>query len=92
MPAIVGPRLDGGEFAGTRDSDGGVLDGDGTADPQDIDDAALSAGGYLCAAGVDLSTGAGWSAAIHAYNHSGEYVGSVRALAEGYAAGGAGRR
>ncbi|MCL2091211.1 MAG: lytic transglycosylase domain-containing protein [Micrococcales bacterium] len=61
-------------------------DGDGSADPNDIDDAALAAGRYLCAAGGDLTTGAGWAAAVHAYNHSDAYVAQVRALAVGYAA------
>lgn len=61
-------------------------DGDGVADPNDIDDAALAAGRYLCAAGGDLTTGAGWSRAVRAYNHSDAYVAQVRALADGYAA------
>lgn len=60
-------------------------DRDGSADPQDIDDAALAAGRYLCAAG-DLSTGEGWTAAVLSYNHSREYVDTVaaasRAIAE----------
>ncbi|MCG2620349.1 lytic murein transglycosylase [Arthrobacter sp. I2-34] len=60
--------------------------GDGIADPQNIDDAALAAGRYLCAAGGDLSSGAGWSAAVYAYNHSGEYLQSVLAQANEYAA------
>lgn len=60
-------------------------DGDGIADPQDIDDAALAAGRYLCAAGTDLRTGSGWTRAIHAYNHSDEYVAAVFATAAGYA-------
>ncbi len=62
--------------------------GDGIADPQNMDDAALAAGHYLCAAGGDLSSGAGWSAAIYAYNHSGEYVQLVLAQANEYAAKG----
>ena len=45
-------------------------DGDGTADPQDLDDAAAAAAAYLCGAGQDLTTGPGWSAAVYAYNHS----------------------
>ena len=61
-------------------------DGDGVADPNDIDDAALAAGRYLCAAGGNLTTGAGWSRAVQAYNHSDAYVAQVRALADGYAA------
>ena len=48
-------------------------DGDGVADPQDLDDAALSAAAYLCATG-DLSTPVGWTDAVFSYNHSGDYV------------------
>lgn len=59
--------------------------GDGIADPQNIDDAALAAGRYLCAAGGDLSSGGGWSAAVYAYNHSGDYLQSVLAQANEYA-------
>ncbi|MFI8977401.1 lytic transglycosylase domain-containing protein [Nocardia asteroides] len=53
--------------------------------PDNIDDAALAAARYLCASGGDLSTGAGWKAAIFAYNHSDAYVAQVRAAAMGYA-------
>jgi membrane-bound lytic murein transglycosylase B len=38
-------------------------DGDGAADPNDIDDAAYTAARYLCADGNDLASSAGWSAA-----------------------------
>ncbi len=34
-------------------------DGDGVADPQDIDDAAYAAARYLCASGADLAHGPG---------------------------------
>ena len=61
-------------------------DSDGSADPYDIDDASLAAGRYLCASGRDLSTASGWSAAIFSYNHSDDYVRSVYAAAESYAA------
>lgn len=60
-------------------------DGDGVADPQDIDDAALAAARYLCASGADLRTGAGWSAAVHSYNHSDAYVAAVLAAATHHA-------
>lgn len=60
-------------------------DGDGVADPQDVDDAALAAGRYLCASGADLRTGAGWNAAIHSYNHSDAYVAAVLAAATRHA-------
>ncbi|WP_253943843.1 lytic transglycosylase domain-containing protein [Nocardioides marmotae] len=60
-------------------------DGDGTADPNDVDDAALAAVGYLCADRHDLTTGAGWSAAVFSYNHAQEYVVAVHAAATSYA-------
>jgi len=59
--------------------------GDGVADPQNIDDAALAAGHYLCAGGKDLATGAGWWQAILSYNNSVAYVQSVFTAADGYA-------
>lgn len=61
-------------------------DGDGAADPQDIDDAALAAARYLCAGSRDLSTGDGWWAAVLSYNHSDEYAAAVLATADRYAA------
>jgi membrane-bound lytic murein transglycosylase B len=60
-------------------------DGDGTADPQDIDDAALAAGRYLCHDSRDLSTGSGWWAAVLSYNNSTEYAQRVFELANRYA-------
>ena len=60
-------------------------DGDGTADPQDLDDAAAAAAAYLCGTGQDLTTGPGWSAAVYAYNHSATYVQSVYLAATTYA-------
>ena len=65
-------------------------DADGVADPQDLDDAALAAGRYLCAGGRDLGTGAGWQAAVFSYNHSDVYVADVLTRANGYAAATAG--
>lgn len=59
--------------------------GDGTADPNQIDDAALAAGRYLCAAG-DLSTPDAWRRAIFSFNHSDAYVADIAALANRYAA------
>ncbi|MVU76956.1 murein transglycosylase [Nocardia sp. ET3-3] len=52
--------------------------------PDNIDDAALAAGRYLCASGGDLSTPSGWRRAILAYNHSTTYVDQVRTAATGY--------
>lgn len=60
-------------------------DGDGAADPLDLDDAALAAARYLCAGGRDLRTGAGWSDGVLSYNNSGEYLDAVRASATSYA-------
>lgn len=50
--------------------------GDGVADPQHIDDAALSAARYLCAAG-DLSDPDRWWQAVLSYNRSEQYARSV---------------
>lgn len=60
--------------------------GDGKADPDQIDDAVMSAANYLCVAGGDLSTGSGWTTAVYAYNHDNDYVNSVRQDANDYAA------
>ncbi len=59
--------------------------GDGRANPNQIDDAALATGRYLCASGP-LTTPAGWRAAVYSYNHSDAYVDSVAGAANGYAA------
>lgn len=59
-------------------------DGDGLADPNNYRDAALAASDYLCAAGGDLGTPAGLRRAIHAYNHSDEYVDAVVGQANAY--------
>ncbi|MXM63937.1 hypothetical protein GR925_10875 [Streptomyces sp. HUCO-GS316] len=53
--------------------------GDGRADPDNVFDAALAAGRYLCAAGRDLSDPAGLDRAILGYNHSEAYLRTVRA-------------
>lgn len=60
---------------------------DGVADPDNIDDAALSAAGYLCWRGKDLSTAHGWMEALRAYNFSDQYARTVRDWATAYAAG-----
>ena len=60
-------------------------DGDGKADPFDIDDAAASAAKYLCKAGGDLSNEAGQRNAVYSYNRSTAYVDNVMALAAVYA-------
>lgn len=68
-------------WAGWR-SDG---DGDGIADPQDIDDAAIAAARYLCAGGRNMATGEGWLGAVLSYNESVEYVQNVYTWSQGYA-------
>lgn len=60
--------------------------GDGKADPLNIDDAALTAASYLCAQGRDLTTADGWADAVYSYNQSDSYVGHVRDRATAYAA------
>ncbi len=59
-------------------------DGDGTADPNDLDDAALAAARYLCQSG-DLLAGDNWSRSIFSYNHSLDYVLNVYTAADSYA-------
>lgn len=111
---ILGPALDGGEFAAIRSTPqsrewhgdatwehavgplqflastwsrwGADGDGDGTADPRDLDDAALAAGRYLCADAHDLASDSGWTRAVHSYNHDMTYVGNVASAANTYAA------
>ncbi len=60
---------------------------DGVVSPDNFDDAALSAAGYLCFRGKDLSTPRGWMNALRAYNHSDLYARTVRDWAAAYAAG-----
>jgi hypothetical protein len=61
--------------------------GDGKADIFNIDDAALAAARYLCAAGGDLTEPAGQSRAVLAYNHLTSYRDEVLALADAYRRG-----
>lgn len=60
-------------------------EGKGYADPQNIDDAAMTAGRYLCADGRDLSKGSDWLNAIMSYNNAVWYVQEVYAGAQAYA-------
>jgi len=53
-------------------------DGDGRYDPQDLDDAAVATGGYLCSYGRHNNWEV-WKAAVFGYNHSAHYVASVKA-------------
>lgn len=61
--------------------------GDGARDPQQIDDAALTAARYLCAVGVDLSSSEGWIAAVSAYNDTVDYNHRVAEATSAYRAG-----
>lgn len=63
---------------------GADASGDGLADPDQIDDAALTAARYLCAGGT-VTTVAGWRAAVFSYNHLDSYVDAVAASANDYA-------
>ena len=60
---------------------------DGVVSPDDIDDAALSAAGYLCWRGKDLAKPRGWMDALRAYNLSDQYARTVRDWATAYADG-----
>ena len=71
----------------TSASVGADADGDGVANPQDVDDAALSSARYLCLGGGDLGTAAGRWQAVYRYNRSSSYVSLVLALADSYATG-----
>jgi membrane-bound lytic murein transglycosylase B len=65
--------------------------GDGVANPENIDDAALTAARYLCANGRDVGTAAGWWAAVLSYNNSVEYGQKVFTVADAAAQASAGR-
>lgn len=60
---------------------------DGVISPDNFDDAALSAAGYLCWRGKDMATSRGWMDALRAYNRSDQYARTVRDWATAYAAG-----
>ncbi|MEE1825120.1 hypothetical protein PUR61_23475 [Streptomyces sp. BE20] len=57
---------------------GADANADGKADPNNIFDAAEAAGRYLCAGGRDLSDPAQLDRAVLGYNHSAEYLRTVR--------------
>ena len=61
--------------------------GDGVLDPQNIDDAALTAARYLCIRGGDLTSADGWQRALFAYNQSNKYMRVVRDRAATYSIG-----
>lgn len=92
--AISGPQLAGGlgtalgpmQFiVSTWDRWATDGDGDGTADVNNINDAAYTAARYLCADGRDLSRASDWAAAIFSYNHAQWYVDEVYNAANTYA-------
>jgi hypothetical protein len=64
--------------------------GDGVKDPFNIFDAAAAAAHYLCVAGGDLTTLAGQTRAVRAYNNSDSYIALVLQLEGIYAGGGSG--
>ncbi|WP_227025815.1 lytic transglycosylase domain-containing protein [Streptomyces fodineus] len=92
--AVV-PDTDGGAYDGDAEYDravgpmqftpstwarwGADGNGDGRADPDNVYDAALAAGRYLCAGGRDLSDPADLDRAILGYNHSDAYLRTVKA-------------
>ncbi|GAA2569915.1 lytic transglycosylase domain-containing protein [Streptomyces lienomycini] len=61
--------------------------GDGRADPNNIFDAALAAGHYLCAGDRNLARAADLDRAILSYNNSGSYLRLVRHWLEFYSRG-----
>ncbi|MBQ1089681.1 lytic transglycosylase domain-containing protein, partial [Streptomyces sp. B93] len=61
--------------------------GDGRADPNNIFDAALAAGHYLCAGDRDLNRAADLDRAILSYNHSHSYLRLVRHWLDFYRSG-----
>ena len=60
---------------------------DGTSDPNNIHDAALAAGKYLCAGGKELTSKADLDRAVLSYNHSEDYLRTVLAWYEFYRKG-----
>ncbi|WP_333909851.1 lytic transglycosylase domain-containing protein [Streptomyces sp. ACA25] len=58
--------------------------GDGKKDPNNVYDATLAAGNYLCAAGRDLSRAGDLDRALLSYNPSREYVRTVTAWLDYY--------
>ncbi|MBB0246566.1 hypothetical protein FNQ90_21230, partial [Streptomyces alkaliphilus] len=61
--------------------------GDGVSDPNNVYDATLAAGHYLCAGSRDLSRPADLDRALLSYNNSREYVNTVMSWLEYYREG-----
>jgi membrane-bound lytic murein transglycosylase B len=72
---------------GTWRSLGRDGNGDQVADPNNLFDAAVSAAGYLCLSGGDLSDPARLRQAVYGYNHSWPYVDAVLGWAGLYQGG-----
>ncbi|MFG1791635.1 lytic transglycosylase domain-containing protein [Nocardia sp. NPDC049149] len=63
--------------------------GDGVADPNNVFDAALAAGKYLCSGGLDLRDPAQELRSVLRYNNSTAYAANVLSWAAAYRTGGA---
>ncbi|UQX87823.1 lytic murein transglycosylase [Jatrophihabitans telluris] len=61
--------------------------GDGKKDPNNVFDATLAAGHYLCAGGRDLATSAGLAAAVLSYNNNASYLNTVLTWGRAYRTG-----
>ncbi len=96
IPDTDGGRLDGDVgydravgpmqfLPGTWARYGADGDGDGVRNPDDLDDAAAAAAGYLCAGGRDTADGDGWWDGVLAYNRSIDYARRVWTAADRYA-------
>ncbi|MFC4945342.1 lytic transglycosylase domain-containing protein [Pseudonocardia sp. GCM10023141] len=72
---------------GTWRAVGADGNGDGVADPNNVYDATLAAGRYLCQGGGDLRDPAALTAALYRYNQSAAYGADVVAWAEAYRTG-----
>jgi hypothetical protein len=59
-------------------------DGDGAANPEDINDSTLAAAHYLCAAATGLNQPKNLIRAVYAYNHSYAYVRAVLTATASY--------
>jgi membrane-bound lytic murein transglycosylase B len=95
------PDSDGGTIDGDKTGDRAVgpmqflpdswrnwhtdANGDGVEDVQNIFDASMAAGHYLCRAGKNLDAMSGWRTAILAYNSSDAYLQEVIDAANRYA-------
>ncbi|HEX2361602.1 MAG TPA: lytic murein transglycosylase [Jiangellaceae bacterium] len=63
--------------------------GDGIADPNNVFDATLSAGRYLCVGDSEVATSTGLATALRRYNNSAAYVATVMSWINAYDSGNA---